>query len=180
VRRVAHATIDVTRATAADAALLADIGARTFRDTYSPDNKASDIELYLAGWFSPDIQASELAEPGTTYLIARADGVAVGYTRLRAAPAPECIVGSRPLEIVRFYADRPWIGHGVGSALMGAALTFAEDEGCDTVWLDVWTKNPRAIAFYEKWDFVAVGRQEYLLGEDVQDDLLMSRASSKR
>ena len=43
------------------------------------------------------------------------------------------------------------------------------------MWLDVWEENPRAIAFYTKWRFAVVGRQDFVLGSDVQHDLLMSR-----
>jgi ribosomal protein S18 acetylase RimI-like enzyme len=38
----------------------------------------------------------------------------------------------------------------------------------------VWEKNPRAIAFYEKKGFRKVGRQTFLLGKDVQHDLVMA------
>jgi len=43
------------------------------------------------------------------------------------------------------------------------------------LWLDVWERNSRAIAFYRKWGFVKVGTQDFRLGEDVQHDLLMAR-----
>jgi hypothetical protein len=39
----------------------------------------------------------------------------------------------------------------------------------------VWERNSRAIAFYEKWKFRVVGEQAFLLGTDVQKDLLMAR-----
>ena len=48
--------------------------------------------------------------------------------------------------------------------------------GCDVVWLDVWEKNLRAIAFYRKWGFIEVGEQTFQLGDDLQQDLLMARA----
>lgn len=168
--------VEVLRAGPQEAALLTELGARTFRDTYAADNSPEDMESYLATWFSPAVQAQELAEEGTLFLIARVGGEAAGYARLRFGPAPDCVGGGRPVEIVRFYADLPWIGRGVGAALMRAVLEAAAERECDVVWLDVWSKNPRGIAFYSKWGFTEAGRQTFLLGADVQDDLLMVRA----
>jgi ribosomal protein S18 acetylase RimI-like enzyme len=44
------------------------------------------------------------------------------------------------------------------------------------IWLDVWERNARAIAFYQKWGFAVVGTQTFQLGSDLQNDLLMQRA----
>jgi uncharacterized protein (DUF1697 family)/ribosomal protein S18 acetylase RimI-like enzyme len=109
------------------------------------------------------------------FFLAQIDGAAVGYARLRYGPAPACVPGARPVEIVRLYADRPCIGRGVGAALMTRCLYEAAARECGVVWLDVWERNPRAIAFYAKWGFEVVGEQDFLLGDDVQHDLLMAR-----
>ncbi|GAP22256.1 GNAT family N-acetyltransferase [Leptolinea tardivitalis] len=133
------------------------------------------MAAYLAGAFSPEIQSTELAEPGSLFLIAELDGRPVGYTRLRQDPPPDCITGRHPIEIVRLYSVKDMIGHGIGAALMTACLEEARRRECDVIWLDVWEKNPRAIAFYERWGFVKVGEQDYQLGNDLQLDWLMAR-----
>lgn len=167
--------IAIRTATLDDAGLLADLGARTFYDAFAPDNTESDMRAYLAGAFSADIQSAELRDPASVFLIATVDGNPVGYSRLRTGAAPPCVVGEVPVEIVRFYSDAQWIGRGVGNALMRACLARADSLGCDIVWLDVWERNPRAISFYERWGFVAVGKQDFVVGDDVQHDLLMMR-----
>ena len=158
-----------------DNALLAELGARTFFDTFARDNTPEDIAAYLAASFSPPLQADELADPLTTFLIAEIDSAAAGYARLRLNPPPTVITGRQPLEIARFYSDKAWIGRGVGAALMTACLDLAAQQGCDTIWLDVWERNARAIAFYQKWGFAVVGTQSFQLGSDLQNDLLMQR-----
>jgi diamine N-acetyltransferase len=158
-----------------DNVLLAELGARTFFDTFAQDNTPEDMAAYLAASFSPQKQADELADPLTTFLIAEIDDTAAGYARLRLSLSPAAITGRRPLEIVRFYSDKTWIGRGVGAALMSASLDFAAQQRCDTIWLDVWERNARAIAFYQKWEFAVVGTQSFQLGSDLQNDLLMQR-----
>jgi GNAT superfamily N-acetyltransferase len=167
--------IDIRRATAADSDLLADLGKRTFRDSFGYANTPEDMAMYLSKSFSPSIQAAELADPANVFFLAEVVGEPVGYARLRQGPVPPTILGSHPLEIVRIYAVESWIGRGVGSALMQACLDLAEKRGHNTLWLDVWEHNPRAIAFYNKWGFEVVGNQPFRLGRDLQNDLLMAR-----
>jgi ribosomal protein S18 acetylase RimI-like enzyme len=168
--------IAIRTARADDAALLAELGARTFREAFEAENTASDMEAYLAGAFSLSTQSDELADPSSEFLIAERDGVPVGYARHRTGPAPACVTGVRPVEVVRCYAVTEHIGSGVGSALMGACLLRGRDLGCDAAWLSAWQRNPRAIAFYEKWGFRIVGEKSFAVGEDVQQDYVMARA----
>lgn len=172
---MSQSPIHLRLASAQDNRLLADLGARTFRDTFGPDNTPEDMAAYSSAAFSHRQQAAELAEAGTVFLIAEAGGETVGYARMKQGPAPECIAGARPTEIVRLYAVKAWIGRGVGAALMRGCLVQAQQQGCDIIWLDVWEKNERAIAFYRAWGFVDVGTQPFVLGSDVQHDLLMAR-----
>jgi diamine N-acetyltransferase len=171
-----HSPIDIRRATTEDSGLLAELGERTFRDTFGSANTPEDMARYLSGSFSPAIQAAELDDPSNAFVLAEVESEPVGYARLREGPVPLTVPGSRPLEIVRFYAVRPWIGRGVGSMLMQACLDLAGQKGHDTLWLDVWEQNPRAIAFYKKWGFEIVGNQPFRLGDDLQNDLLMARS----
>ena len=55
--------INIRRATIADSSLLAELGARTFRDSFGSANTPGDMAKYLSESFSPSIQAAELADP---------------------------------------------------------------------------------------------------------------------
>jgi len=165
----------VLKANYSDAILLAELGARTFADSFAADNTPEDIAEYLALSFSPEKQAAEIAESGTLFLIAEEHGLPVGYTRLREGNVPDCVSGVHPIEIVRIYSVKEMIGRGVGKALMSDCLEEARSRGCDVIWLDVWEKNPRAIAFYQKWGFEKVGEQGFQLGHDLQTDWIMAR-----
>jgi ribosomal protein S18 acetylase RimI-like enzyme len=58
---------------------------------------------------------------------------------------------------------------------MDTCIAQARAWECDVIWLAVWEKNPRAIAFYEKKGFRKVGRQTFQLGSDIQHDHVMAR-----
>lgn len=165
-------------ATQADAGLLADLGARTFVQAFGDDNNPEDLAAYLEATFGPSIQRAELDDSASILLIAQVADKPGGYAKLRiaGAPAPDCVSGNRPAELVRIYVEQRWTGQGLGSALMEACLTLSGERGCDAVWLSVWERNLRGIAFYKKWGFSAVGRQIFMVGSDAQQDLVMRRA----
>lgn len=167
--------ITIRKATAADNTLLAEIGRQTFYDSFAADNTPENMAAYLKGAFSPEIQARELADPDTVFFIAEIEGQPVGYTRMHVGTSPVSKKGESAIEIVRIYSQKEWIKGGVGPALITTCLEEAARRGFDTIWLDVWAYNPRAIAFYKKWGFVEVGNQAFQLGDETQIDILMSR-----
>lgn len=159
-----------------DAELLAELGARTFSETFAADNTPENMAAYLAAEYSPAKVAADLANPRCLFQIAETDGVAVGYAMLRSGAAPEQVIGERPIELVRLYVSRDSLGSGVGAALMQACLAEAKHRGHQTLWLGVWEHNNRAQAFYRKWNFREVGTQRFQLGDDPQTDFLMERS----
>lgn len=168
--------LTIRRANPEDAGLLAELGARTFSETFAADNSPEDMAAYLAASFSPAQQTAELADPATTFFIAEVGGLAAGYAQLHVGEAAEGVEGSKPVELVRLYVSREWFGRGVGEALMRACVEEARRAGHGTIWLGVWEQNGRAQAFYRKWDFRAVGEHVFQLGSDSQRDIVMERA----
>jgi diamine N-acetyltransferase len=160
-------------ATAEDADVLAELGRRTFFETFAKDNTPEDMARYLQDTFSPALQRAELTAPAVRFLLLLAEGRLAGYAKLR--PAAANARGRRPLEVCRFYVDRPWHGSGAARSLLEGALAHAQANAHDEVWLAVWEHNARAIRFYRKHGFTRVGEQLFQLGSDVQTDWVMAR-----
>ena len=165
--------IQIRHATTDDARMLSELGARTFYDTFAKDNTPENIAAYLKTSFSPEIQFHELAESDNIFLIAEADTKPSGYVQLILNSTEESLHGTRFLEIRRIYAVQDQIGKGVGKMLMMASIQEARQRGCDSIWLGVWEKNPRAIDFYKKWGFQEVGTHTFNVGDDPQRDFIM-------
>lgn len=166
----------IRRANLEDAGLLAELGARTFSETFAADNSPEDLAAYLAASFNPARQTAELNDSASTFFIAEVGGLAAGYAQLHAGEPAEGVEGPQPVELVRLYVSREWLGRGVGEALMRACVDGARRAGHGTMWLGVWERNGRAQAFYRKWNFRAVGEHVFQLGSDPQRDILMERA----
>jgi len=156
-----------------DAKMLSELGARTFYDTFAKDNTPENMAAHLNNSFSPEIQFTELANPDHIFLIVDDESQTIGYAQLILNSKEEFITGNKPLEVRRIYATQEYIGKGVGKALMQAAIHEAEQRGCDSVWLGVWEKNPRAIGFYKKWGFKEVSTHLFMLGNDPQRDFIL-------
>lgn len=168
--------VTIRRGTLDDAALLSELGARTFSDTFAVDNTPEDLAAYLAANFNVAQQTAELEDPGSTFLIAEVDGRAAGYAKLHDGEADQSVAGANPVELVRLYVSREWLGRGIGEQLMRACINAAQQAGHEILWLGVWEHNARAQAFYRKWNFRTVGEHMFQLGSDVQRDLVMERA----
>jgi ribosomal protein S18 acetylase RimI-like enzyme len=165
-------------ATPADAAALSRAAATFFLDTFGAANRREDIEAYLASAFSQAKQHEELiGADNRIWLAIAGTGDIAGYAHVRRSATPSgASVGRRhAVEIARIYAGQQWQGRGVGAALMDQCVATAREWGGEVLWLGVWERNPRAIAFYEKHGFQVVGEQPFLLGADLQRDLVMAR-----
>jgi GNAT superfamily N-acetyltransferase len=167
--------ISIRRATIADAAMLADLGARTFYDTFAADNRPEDMALHLTRSYGVAQQSAELQSSDMVTLLAEVGNEAVGFAQLRDGAAPSWVTGRRPLELWRFYVIHAWHGRGVAAALMNAVVGEAERRQAGTLWLSVWERNPRARAFYGKFRFTDVGTQIFHVGHDAQTDRILVR-----
>jgi len=58
---------------------------------------------------------------------------------------------------------------------MATCIKEMENRESDVVWLGVWERNPRAMAFYKKFGFGEVGDHVFPLGTDPQRDIIMAR-----
>jgi GNAT superfamily N-acetyltransferase len=167
-------SVQVRIANDQDAQLLAELGARTFADTFAADNTPADLEAHLAKYFSPAVIAVELADDVNRYLIAEVGASPAGYAKLRRA-SHEAVDADSAVELSRIYVGQEWLSRGVGAALMQRAIDEARGWGAAVLWLGVWERNERAITFYEKWGFTKIGEHAFVLGSDRQTDWVMSR-----
>ncbi|HYG81026.1 MAG TPA: GNAT family N-acetyltransferase [Pyrinomonadaceae bacterium] len=165
--------VKIRRADSSDAQLLADLGARTFSEAFAADNTPENMKAYLAQAFTRARLAAELADPKATFLLASVGGEAAGYAKLyKGEPHPR-VTGESPTELARIYVLQRWLGGGVGRQLMQRCVDEARASGSRVLWLGVWQRNPRALAFYRKWGFETVGEQTFQLGSDAQTDWVM-------
>jgi len=166
--------IVITRAGIKDLAILVELSITTFRDTFGPDNGKEDMDKYVAEEMNAGKLSEELREGNNYIFLAWYNGTLAGYAKVRPNKEPG-IESNSPLELERIYVRQQYTRKKIGVALMLHCLEFAQSYGHDVLWLGVWEHNRRAVKFYKQWGFELCGSHPFLLGNDMQTDVLMKR-----
>jgi len=154
---------------------LAEIGRKTFEQTFASANDPVDFASYLDRAFSRERLLKEIRNPEVRFFFAKVADRIAGYLKVNRGRAQTEKVEGRTLEIERIYVEAGMQGTGVGKALFQYALQEAEAIEAEAVWLGVWEDNPKAIEFYSRQGFKAFGEHRFTIGKDVQRDILMRR-----
>ena len=160
--------------TRGDAVLLAELGARIFRES-SPHTPHEDLESYLKENFMCEKLLAYLSVKSAAALILERSGQAIGYALLHPGQAPNRLVPPPSIQLKRLYILEGWTGCGWGDVLMARCLEHVRHSGFGSIWLTVWENNGRAIRFYERWGFQKVGVYDFVVGRDIQKDLVFLR-----
>jgi diamine N-acetyltransferase len=146
--------------------------AGTFGHLYSEQNLAAFLTK-----FTPDAWAREFADPRFAFRIAELHGEPVGYLKLGPMDLPvaaERLEGAR--EIYQFYLLDSAKGSGISDQLMDWAIGKARALGGSELYLSVFIDNHRARRFYERHGFEYVGPYKFMVGDQADEDIIMSRS----
>jgi len=155
----------------ADAESLADLGRRTFVETFGHLYKPEDLSLFLEN-HSADRWRGELSDPALVVRLAEEEGVAAAYAKLGPPSLPfepraPCI------ELRQFYVLKPWHGSGVARELMEWSLAEARARGAKEMYLSVFVDNHRARRFYERYGFEFVQPYAFMVGSHADEDHIL-------
>lgn len=170
--------MQIGRATAGDAEPLARLSAAIFPLGCPANTRPEDLAAFISREFTPERFLALLADERIAIVAVKVANRLAGYAFLAwdGAGRPE---PSYPLfELRRFYIDPAYHGRGVADALLRTTLAIAGQQDDAGIWLSVFSGNPRAIRFYERWGFQITGTHTFLVGADHQKDYLMQRAAN--
>jgi ribosomal protein S18 acetylase RimI-like enzyme len=173
--------ITTRRATAADAAELHDVAARTFALACPPGTRQPDIDAFIATHLSEAKFEEYLKDDHRILLLAELDGAPVGYAMLVGGevtdPDVRAVVDpATSIELSKFYLAADSHGSGAAAALMAATVAEARASGAAFCWLGVNQQNARAARFYEKSGFAVRGTKRFKVGDEWHDDHVRVRS----
>ena len=157
-----------------DAALVADVFARSFVETFAHLYSREDLDSFLEG-VTPEAFAAEIANPEFAIRIAEDEGKAVGFAKL-GPPSLPVEMPPETLELWQIYVLKPWHGQGVAKHLYDWAEAEARRRGGRHLQLTVYIDNHRARRFYDRRGFVAVGRYDFMVGKQADEDIIMRKS----
>ena len=156
---------------AEDAEALAELGARTFVDTFGHLYQPGDLEIFLQN-HSPENWDKELKDPAFEVRLAESDGTLVGYVKLGPPHLPFEPRGEAA-ELRQLYVIEEMKGQGIADELIRWVIERARDQRADYLYLSVFTENHRARRFYEKYGFEPEGTYAFMVGNHADDDIIM-------
>lgn len=163
----------ITRCTENDWKQLQEISHVTFDETFRAQNKPENMEAYLAQAFTEEKVKNELSEKNSQFFFIYAGEDRAGYLKINTGDAQTEKMGNEALEIERIYIMKAFQGQGLGRILFDKAMDIAHRMQATKIWLGVWEKNDKAIAFYKKLGFEEDGSHSFYMGDEEQTDIIM-------
>jgi diamine N-acetyltransferase len=159
--------------TTADADAVADVAATSFIATFAHLYPPEHLARHLSSWMPADKCAAQIADPDWPIMVWR-DGEGVsGYAKLGPVdfPLPDDYGDAADtIELHQLYLLDRAKGTGAAQALMDWVITHARESGYRRLVLSVFIDNHRAQAFYRRYGFIEIGKNEYVVGDTVDDD----------
>ena len=167
-------------ARAVDAPALADLGRRTFLQTFVEDfaipYPARDLDPFFARRFGVEAFEQEIDDPLMGVWVAEdVGGALVAYATAGPCSLPHPEVTNEHGELHRLYLDRPAQGSGLAPRLMETTLSWLADRRGGPLWLGVWSGNLRAQRFYARYGFQKAGEYDYRVGASVDHEFILRR-----
>ena len=154
---------------------LQKISKETFVEAFSNQNSEVNMRKYLEENLSIQQLTNELLNSESSFYFARMDEKIIGYLKVNFGKAQTDFKEDDSIEIERVYVLSEFHGKEVGKKLLDKAIEISREKNAKSVWLGVWEKNYKAIRFYHKNGFVEFGKHPFILGDDIQTDILMRR-----
>lgn len=144
----------------ADAAVLAGLALQVFLDTYCPSGLRADLTAEALATGDPGQWQRLLADRARHSLLlehpvdGEAHGIGLATLRLDGTQA----------ELERLYLHPRFQRQGEGRRLLTCAEETAAAAGATRLWLDCWSGNTGALAFYAACGYADQGESVYAFG----------------
>ena len=152
---------------------LQTIGRQTFTETFTEHNSAENMAKYLEEAYADEKLSAELNDPNSVFYFAELENQVIGYLKLNIGASQTELKDDKALEIERIYVTKEYHGKKIGQLLYDKAIEVAKEKAAEYVWLGVWEENHKAIQFYKKNGFIEFDKHVFVLGDDVQTDIMM-------
>ena len=168
-------TINIKKCSLEDLSKLQEISYQTFNETFKHQNSPENMNAYSERAFTLKQLENELSNRSSQFFFIYFKQEVAGYLKVNSNEAQSEEMGDDSLEIERIYIKNNFQKHGLGKELLNKAIEIALELSKEKIWLGVWGKNEKAIAFYKSRGFVQTGGHSFMMGDEEQMDLIMTK-----
>lgn len=165
----------IRRATAADAARVAELARRNFTETFGALYPPEDLAYFLDASYTEASQREALEDPRCGIWLLEDGGEAIGHVLAGPCGLPHPDVAAGDGEIKRLYILGRAHNGGWGTALMDAAMAWLLADGPRTLWVGVWSENLGAQRFYGRYGFGKAGEYLFPVGGTLDHEFILRR-----
>ena len=165
----------IRRADPADARVLAELGARTFSDTFAHLYDPEDLSAFLAEAYGLARTEADLADPAKALWLVEDGGRPIGYALAGPCALPHHDVTAGCGELKRLYFVKDRQGSGLGGRLFAEVIHWLQGAGPRDVWIGVWSENLGAQRFYARHGFAKVGEYGFKVGRTIDREFILRR-----
>ena len=159
-----------------DVSALQEIARTTYKDTFAQYMESeANMDAYLKAAFSLEKLQGELDNAASSFFFLYHQGVPAGYLKLNEHGAQTDIHDPLSLELERIYVASAFQSRGFGQMLLDFAVQTAYKRNKAYIWLGVWVKNEKALAFYKKNGFYKIGVHLFVMGDETQTDYILRK-----
>lgn len=160
---------------AGDTLCLGVLATQVFLDTYATEGIREAIAREVLEHCSTEATTERLADPHEHFIVAEQHEHLLGFVELRFDAAPAPLPAEPAAQVVRLYVLERFAGRGLGTRLLAQAEALAAAGGASRIWLTAWIGNARALAFYPRRGYEAVGTTQYEFGGERYENRLFAK-----
>lgn len=169
-------SVTIRRATPADAATLAELGAATFTETFGHLYPPEDLQTFLAKSHSPESWTGTLSDPNRAiWVVEHESGRQVGFIAVGRCKLPVKDLEPEAGEVQQLYVLAEFHNLRLGTRLMEVGLEWLSSQGRVPLYIGVWSENYGAQRFYERYGFSKVGEYGFPVGKTVDREFILKR-----
>ena len=151
----------IVRATLNNSALLTHIGKTSFLESHGNSASKENVNTYVSKKFTEKAFEEELKDSNNIFYIIYFNKIAVGYSKIVFNTQHSNIPIKNVTKLERLYVLQAFHSLKLGIALFNFNLKESIKNNQSGMWLFVWTKNHKAINFYNKAGFEIIGQHDF-------------------
>lgn len=156
-----------------DIPALAKLGEESFCAKFAYLYSAKDLNAFLEQAYSVKGVTGDFNDPNLIYQLAEDGEGLTGFCKIaRESSYAAHSNARRPAALNQLYTAPDKTGRGIGTALMDWTMAEAASLGADAVQLSVYSENPGAQRFYERYGFEKIADIEFWVGSQCDHEYL--------
>ncbi len=147
---------------------------QVYLQTYAKEGISHEFANFISKKFSPEAVAQNIERSDQSLLIAYFKDNPVGIAQV--IHKSRCPIGNVEMpELDKLYVLERFHGKSIGHVLLKEIEKLVVRSGYKEICLEVYSKNPRAIAFYESKGYSTIGTVDFVMETNTYENFVMTK-----